>query len=131
MSNDLSRWWYHRPHRRWDVQDWLFPKIAFYECGDEFCNNTVFIRIPVIGHVVIRTGQRPFRINTKCDKCIAEHGPWCPGCRDCHQGPRCHSWLGCEHEDVKVIRCPACGGSFCPACEPEPKKTCPHRGEPA
>lgn len=127
MSNEASRWWYHHPSRKWDWQDWLLPYIKYYKCGDEFCNDTLFIRIPLLGHIVIRMNKR-IRINDRCPECVAEYGPWCPGCMDCHRGPRCHNWLECDHTG-KVVRCPACGGDYCPACEPEPKKSCPYRGE--
>ena len=122
-----KRWWYEHPKRNWDLRDWLVPYFKFFKCGDQFCNDTLFIRIPLLGDITIRTGKRPFRINNKCEQCIAEYGPWCQGCEGCHHGPRCHPWLECEHE-AKLLRCPACGGDYCPECEPTPKQTCPYRG---
>lgn len=121
-----ARWWYHRPRRGWDVRDWLVPCIKYFKNGDEFCNDTLFIRIPLVGHFVIRL-NRYIRINNRCDECVATYGPWCAGCEDCHWGPRCHLWLECDHIR-KLLRCPACGGNYCPTCEPYPKKTCPYRG---
>lgn len=122
-----KRWWYEHPKRNWELRDWLVPYFKFFECGDQFCNDTLFIRIPLLGDITIRTGKRPFRINNKCEECVAKYGPWCRGCQDCHIGPRCHKRLGCGHEG-KIARCPACAGSYCSRCEPNPTKTCPYRG---
>jgi hypothetical protein len=130
VSGDLSRWWYDRPRRGWRAGDWLLPCLRFYECGDEFCNDTLFLRIPLVGHLYIRTGRRPFRVNAICEECVVKYGPWCYGCQGPHRGPRCHDWLSCEHLAQTVVRCPACGGDYCPACEPEPRKSCPYTAEP-
>jgi hypothetical protein len=121
-----KRWWYDIPRRGWEPKDWLIPYIHFYRCGDEFCNDTLFIRIPLLGHITIRM-NRHIRINNKCDECVTTYGPWCPGCQECHRGPRCHDWVSCDHE-AKVVMCPACGGDYCPTCEPNPKQSCPYRG---
>lgn len=122
-----ARWWYHHPTPQWGLRDWLVPLVRYYKCGDEFCNDTLFVRIPLVGHVVIRL-NRNIRINNRCDGCVAKYGPWCAGCKGCHRGPRCHWWLGCGHE-TKVGLCCACGGSYCVTCEPNPQKSCPYRGE--
>lgn len=123
------RWWYLPPTSE---TVFCFPKARIYRCGDEFCNDTLFLQMPFLGELTIRINST-IRVDGKCEECVAEFGPWCPGCKECHQGPRCHNWHECttqeEAHESKLGRCPACAGQYCTECETEPRTSCPYRGE--
>lgn len=119
-----ERWWYAPP---WKVtRPWLPRVKLFPEGGDEYCNPTVLIVLPLLGDIVVRYKRGPARTQA-CATCQAEQGPWCEGCRSCHTGPRCHPRLwACEHPlalfdsgDVAWETCPRCKGDHCTGCEPE------------
>lgn len=126
-----NRWWYGAP---WKNTHPFRPMARIYRCGDEYCNDTLYLQFPLLGCITIRTGKN-IRLSGRCEACVAEFGPWCEGCNDCHQGPRCHPWWGeCICKDTghegKLSTCPACGGAYCPECEEEPKGNCPQGGKP-
>lgn len=113
-----DRWWYWKP---WKVtRPWL-PGVKLYpEGGDEFCNPTVLIKFPLMGAIIVRYKRGPIRTEA-CAQCQAEMGPWCPGCRFCHNGPRCHPYYDCdEHDGLDV--CSECSGTYCTEC---PSTPCP------
>ena len=122
MKPFRHRWWYHGPRNSSSQK----PMLKFYRCGDEFCNDTVYLRLPFLGSVTVRVNWR-IRRDDACGKCIAEYGPWCSGCQSCHRGSRCHQWIDCRHEPAPLRHCPACGGLYCWLCEREPRERCPSR----
>lgn len=72
------RWWWSPP---WKVtRPWL-PRFARYEHGDEWCNPTALIVLPMLGDVVIRYKDGPLR-EKPCDACILENPDHrvCPHC---------------------------------------------------
>ena len=124
-----KRWWYARPCI--DTMRRL-PLVKFYQCGDEYCNDTLYMRAPLLGELTVRV-SKTIRLYGRCEQCVAEYGPWCEGCNDCHYGPRCHYWIKCTNEELshesKIERCPACNGNYCPECEQHPEENCPEGNE--
>jgi hypothetical protein len=118
-----ARWWYHNPKRL--TRLWWFD---FLTSTDEFCNPTFYVQLPFLGAWVFRYKRGPIRTEA-CEQCQRDMGPWCHGCQGCHRGPRCHDWLSCDHDTKDIEYCPACGGDYCTNCEPNPKQTCPYRGD--
>lgn len=118
-----DRWWWSPP---WKVtRPWLPRVQVFPTGGDEYCNPTVLVVLPLLGDVVVRYRRGPIRTQA-CDECVAENGPWCAGCQSCHEGPRCHPWgLECRCPETAALGdCPACGGMYCTVCEPTPDQSC-------
>lgn len=117
-----KRAWYSPP---WAVTHPWRPRVM--QAEDEYCNPTVWLQAPFLGALTVRYKTGPLRTEA-CNTCQAEHGPWCTGCQDCHDGPRCHNWITCGHpipEPVHDGDCPKCGGYYCPLCEPDPTGHCP------
>lgn len=123
-----QRWWYAAP---WKTTRPYLPKVKFYLCGDEYCNDTLYLVVPLLGSFVFRI-NRNIRLSGRCDECVEEFGPWCPGCENCHRGPRCHNWNDCIIRDTghesKLLDCSGCGGAYCPECERTPEGSCPSKG---
>jgi len=94
---------------------------------DEYCNATVWLQGPFLGGLTVRYRPGPIR-SQACDECIAEFGPWCPGCKGCHGGPRCHPWaLNCRCPDMPALGdCPVCGGWYCTGCKANLIGRCPN-----
>lgn len=111
-----ERWWFTPVGPAWGLRDKAVPKVRIFPGGDEHCNDTLMIRIPFLGDLVIRFRRR-IRLQGVCDRCVEEMGPYCNGCQGCHDGPRCHEWLYCQHEST-IKECPLCGGLLCGECEP-------------
>lgn len=61
------RWQYVPP---WGCTRWALPRIAFYRGGDEFCNDTLLVQVPLLGHVVFWKPWGPLRTRP-CDECLA------------------------------------------------------------
>lgn len=124
MGRDLKpfpeRWWYTAPWKR--SRPFRFVIRVFRDGGDEFCNPTIWIGLPLLGAITIRYRRGPIRTYA-CDTCQRTDGPWCEGCQSCHPGPRCHDWGCCPH-NVRTEDCLQCGGMYCPLCEPEPASNC-------
>ena len=75
-----TRWWWNPP---WKVtRPWL-PRAGFYPHGDEHCNDTLLIVLPMLGDVVIRYRRGPIRTKP-CDTRIldAPHHHLCKVCGD-------------------------------------------------
>ena len=68
----------------WGCTRWALPYVKYYRGGDEHCNNTLLIQLPLLGHVVLwkpwgRLGTTPY------DECAPESGAetvyrFCPSC---------------------------------------------------
>ena len=129
MTKKMSRWWYHPPKQRSRPLSFVFD--VYRNGGDEYCNPTVYIGLPLLGAWVIRYKWGPIRTEA-CTECQREQGPWCAGCESCHRGPRCHDLITCYDNVVHNLaqrNCPTCGGWYCPDCEDDPVEVCPNRRE--
>lgn len=62
------RWQYSPP---WGCTRWWLPAVRYYRGGDEYCNNTLLIRLPLLGHVIFWKPWGRLR-TTPCDECVAE-----------------------------------------------------------
>ena len=78
-SYHRKRWWWSPP---WKVtRPWL-PRVALYPHGDEWCNGTFAVVLPLLGDVIVRYRRGPLR-EKPCDACILEASDHrvCPYCR--------------------------------------------------
>lgn len=68
LSIYAKRWTYTAP---WGCSRWALPVVKYYRGGDEFCNNTLLIQLPFLGHVVL---WRPWgKLRTaRCEQCVAD-----------------------------------------------------------
>lgn len=68
LTVHAHRWQYTPP---WGCTYWALPRVKYFRGGDEYCNNTLLIQLPLLGHV---TFWKPFGKlrTTPCDECIAE-----------------------------------------------------------
>lgn len=62
------RWQYTPP---WGCTCWALPAVRYYRGGDEHCNNTLLIQLPLLGHVVFWKPWGRLRTSS-CDKCLTE-----------------------------------------------------------
>lgn len=63
------RWWWSPP---WKVtRPWL-PRVLRFSHGDEFCNDTILVVLPLLGDIVVRYRQE-LRYYP-CEECIANAG---------------------------------------------------------
>lgn len=64
----MRRWSWTPP---WGCTAWWLPSVRYYRGGDEYCNNTLLIQLPLLGHVVFWKPWGQLR-TTPCDECVAE-----------------------------------------------------------
>lgn len=62
------RWQWTPP---WGCTNWALPRVRYCRGGDENCNNTLLIQLPLLGHVVLWKPWGKLR-TTPCDECMAE-----------------------------------------------------------
>jgi hypothetical protein len=65
---DPRRWQYSPP---WGCTYWALPRVHYYRGGDEYCNDTLLIQLPLLGHVVFWKPWGTLR-TTPCDECVAD-----------------------------------------------------------
>lgn len=70
LSIYAKRWTYTAP---WGCSRWALPRVM--RSADEWCNDTLLIQLPFLGHVVLWKPFGPLR-TTRCDQCVAD------GCGD-------------------------------------------------
>ena len=121
-----ERWWYGAP---WTWSHPWKPSLKVYRNGgDEYCNPTVQLILPLLGGVTVRYKPGPIRTEA-CAKCQDEFGPWCPACVACHWSPACHpgvrQCLDYTGHLEPFHDCPECGGQYCTECEDDPLDYCP------
>ncbi len=97
---EVPRFQYDPP---WYKPQWrdLVPKVRVYRHGDEYCNSTLYIRMPFLGNVTVwrpwgRLRQWPCPVRGE-----DESVPLCPTCHDYH-APHAHA--GETHVFVQVQR---------------------------
>lgn len=55
----------------WGCTRWWLPAVHHYRGGDECCNDTLLIQLPLLGHVVFWKPWGQLR-TAPCDECVAE-----------------------------------------------------------
>jgi len=68
LSVYARRWQYAPP---WGCTRWWLPAVHYYRGGDEYCNNTLLVQLPLLGHVVLWKPWGRLR-TTICDECMAK-----------------------------------------------------------
>jgi hypothetical protein len=54
----------------WGCAGWWLPSVHYYRGGDEYCNNTLLIQLPLLGHAVFWKPWGRLR-TTQCEECQA------------------------------------------------------------
>lgn len=62
------RWTYTPP---WGSTRWALPAVRYFRGGDEYCNDTLLIQVPFLGHVTFWKPWGELR-TTRCDQCVAD-----------------------------------------------------------
>jgi hypothetical protein len=64
----MRRWQYTPP---WGCTRWALPRVQLFRGGDEFCNDTLLVQLPLLGHLIF---WKPFGAlrTSPCDECVAE-----------------------------------------------------------
>lgn len=63
------RRWQYSP--LWGCTQWWLPSVRFYRGGDEYCNNTLLVQVPLLGHVIFWKPWGELRTG-RCAECVAD-----------------------------------------------------------
>lgn len=64
----MRRWNYTPP---WGCTRWALPRVRYFRGGDEYCNSTLLVQLPFLGHVVFWKPWGQLR-TAPCDECVAD-----------------------------------------------------------
>jgi hypothetical protein len=62
------RWRYTPP---WGCTRWALPCVKLFRGGDEYCNDTLLLQLPFLGHMIFWKPWGTLR-TTPCDECVAD-----------------------------------------------------------